>query len=36
MLEKKGIEIPLFNIINDIILCKKDPNELIEFLINKS
>ncbi len=36
MLEKKGIEIPLINIIYDIVINGYNPNLLSDFLINKS
>ncbi len=36
MLEKKGISIPLINIIYDIVINGYDPNELSMFLINKN
>lgn len=35
MLEKKGIEIPLINLISDIVAGKKEPESLATFLINK-
>lgn len=35
LLQKKGIEIPLINLISDIVNYKKEPEELATFLINK-
>lgn len=35
MLEKKGIDIPLITLINDIVSNNKDPETLATFLINK-
>ncbi len=35
MLEKKGIDIPLITIINNIVCHGTDPEELVTFLINK-
>lgn len=35
LLKRKNINIPLINIINDIVNFKKEPESLVEFLINK-
>ena len=35
MLEKKGIEIPLINLINNIVSNGEDPNSLAKFLVDK-
>lgn len=36
MLQKKGIEIPLITLINNIVCNGQNPNDLAEFLINKA